>query len=99
MRDTGDQQIDTEGDGSYLFKTQATDILMPERDGIEVIRELRRKFPAVAIIAMSGAEVPRRELYLEAGMAFGADAVLEKPFDKEELFISIEKALKRKGSP
>jgi CheY-like chemotaxis protein len=56
-----------------------TDILMPEREGIETIRELRRLDPSVRVIAMSGSS-KHSPLYLEAARLLGARRVLAKPF-------------------
>jgi len=83
---------------SGLLKKQTldlliTDIFMPDQDGIELIQAVRKEFPTVAIIAMSGVSLERREYYLEAGRTFGADAILGKPFGGKELFASIEEAL------
>jgi CheY-like chemotaxis protein len=55
---------------------------MPEQDGIEIIRELRRQLPGIGIIAISGAFAGD---LLEMGQAPGADAVLDKPVDPGQL--------------
>lgn len=72
------------------FDLVLTDLLMPERDGTEVIGELRRKHPAIPIVAMSGGgRMPRGE-YLKIAKMFGAHAMLEKPFTNEQLLSTIE---------
>ena len=59
-----------------------TDLLMPEKDGIETIAHFRAEFPGVKIIAMSGGGIHvRGERYLDTAAEIGADAVLKKPFD------------------
>ena len=68
-----------------------TDIFMPESDGFEAIDALRRDFPAVKVIVMSGgAQLAKRD-YLPDAELMGADATLQKPFDIGELL----KTLKR----
>lgn len=52
------------------------DMVMPGRDGIEALRELKKSFPAVRIVAVSGAD--QSELYLSVSAHLGADASLEK---------------------
>ncbi|HWA09784.1 MAG TPA: response regulator [Opitutaceae bacterium] len=67
-----------------------TDLLMPERDGTEVIAELRKTHPSTPIVAMSGGgRMPRGE-YLKIAKLFGAHAILEKPFTNEQLLSTIE---------
>lgn len=67
-----------------------TDLLMPEKDGTEVIAELRKKHPSTPIVAMSGGgRMPRGE-YLKIARMFGAHAILEKPFTNEQLLSTIE---------
>jgi CheY-like chemotaxis protein len=68
-----------------------TDIFMPESDGFEAIDALRRDFPAVKVIVMSGgAQLAKRD-YLPDAELMGADATLQKPFDIDQLL----KTLKR----
>lgn len=70
-----------------------TDIIMPNREGIETIRALRHDYPHLKIIAMSGGGRIRPEGYLDVAKAFGAVRVLSKPFDNDELFAAIKEAL------
>ena len=65
-----------------------TDIVMPDKEGIETIVELRNKYPEVKIIAMSGYP----DLYLDSATTFGADRIIKKPFRNSEI-ISIVKEL------
>jgi len=61
-----------------------TDILMPDQDGVETIAQLRREFPEVRIIAMSGASSLTGFDYLSVPRELGA-RILRKPFDLREL--------------
>lgn len=60
------------------------DIVMPNKEGIETIQEIRDEFPDLPILAMSGAHAPGRE-YLDWALAVGADECLAKPIDPIEL--------------
>jgi CheY-like chemotaxis protein len=72
-----------------------TDILMPGKDGIETIRELRVINPEIKIIALSG-DVPfDGPSILKAAHLFGANEVLEKPFRNDELVRLVEDVLAR----
>lgn len=63
-----------------------TDIVMPDMEGIEFIREVRSKYQqAIKIIAMSGGKIVDAGTYLKIALRMGANAVLEKPFAVEEL--------------
>jgi CheY-like chemotaxis protein len=62
-----------------------TDIVMPETEGLETIRELRRVNPEVKIIAISGAVGGRSDGYLGLAMQFGAVRILSKPFTRADL--------------
>ena len=60
-----------------------TDMIMPGIDGIETIQKIRRLYPALKIIAMSGASA--QGLYLAAAAKLGADAILHLPFTQTQL--------------
>jgi DNA-binding response OmpR family regulator len=75
-------------EGLRLFRKErpdivVTDIVMPDKEGIETILELRREAPDARIIAISGAAAGGG--YLEFARTLGADEVLEKPFAASEL--------------
>jgi CheY-like chemotaxis protein len=70
-----------------------TDLLMPERDGLEFITEIRKKFPAVKIIAMSGGGHIARDSYLRIAKNFGAHVLLEKPFSQSGVLGAIDAVL------
>ncbi len=62
-----------------------TDIIMPDKDGIEVIIETKKSFPNIVLIAISGGGRIDSESYLNTAKYLGADATLKKPFTHEEL--------------
>ncbi|HEY1792243.1 MAG TPA: response regulator [Opitutaceae bacterium] len=70
-----------------------SDLLMPERDGLEFITEVRKKFPSVKIIAMSGGGHIARDSYLRIAKNFGAHVLLEKPFSQSGVLGAIEAVL------
>lgn len=72
------------------------DILMPNKDGLETILELKRYFPKPQIIAMSGGGRGGQQTYLEHAKIFGAEIILNKPFDPPELFEAIDRMLEER---
>jgi DNA-binding response OmpR family regulator len=73
------------------------DIILPEQDGIETINNLRRNYPDVKIIGMSGGGQTGSigaEHYLNAALTFGAHDALQKPFEHTELLDKINAVLK-----
>jgi CheY-like chemotaxis protein len=52
------------------------DMIMPERDGFEALRDLKELFPEIRVVAVSGAA--ESELYLTVSAHLGADASLDK---------------------
>lgn len=70
-----------------------TDLLMPEKDGIETIVELRRDYPGIRIIAVSGGGSTGRLDLLPAAQQLGAITTFRKPFSRPELIASIESIL------
>lgn len=67
-----------------------TDVVMPEKDGVEIIRELKRDFPDVRVIAISGGSRTLGAQYCLCAMkALGALYVLTKPFGRKELLEAV----------
>jgi len=62
-----------------------TDIIMPDKEGIETIKELRQDFPDMKIIAISGGGRIGPFDYLNLAKQFGASRTLAKPFELKEL--------------
>jgi DNA-binding NtrC family response regulator len=79
---------------SQPIQVVITDLLMPERDGLEFITEVRKKFPEVKIIAMSGGGHIARDSYLRIAKNFGAHVLLEKPFSQSGVLGAIETVMK-----
>lgn len=71
-----------------------TDLFMPDKDGMETIRELSTEFPQTRIIAMSGVANYNVD-YLSLALEFGAAKVLRKPFNAELLFSALREILDR----
>lgn len=70
-----------------------TDLLMPEKDGLETIAELRRSAKGIKILAITGA-VPGGPLdFREHARALGAQAALAKPFTPDQLREAMRKLL------
>jgi len=72
-----------------------TDIVMPEKDGLEVVMGLREKHPSVSIIAMSGADSGD---YLDSARLMDAAKVLLKPFTDDVLMAAIHDLLPGGGA-
>ena len=71
-----------------------TDIIMPRKEGIETVIELRRDFPDVKIIAISGGSRGiDAEGCLHAVKQLGADCAFRKPFDRKKLLKAVKKLL------
>lgn len=70
-----------------------TDILMPEQNGLETIMALRKEFPEVKIIALSGGGQTGRKNLLHNAEHLGAQYALQKPFDIQELTDVVHKLL------
>ena len=70
-----------------------TDIIMPEKEGLETIREMKRIQPELKIIAMSGGGKISAESYLETASIFGANRVIQKPFTQKEMVTAVNELM------
>ena len=70
-----------------------TDLIMPNKDGIGVILDLKKEFPNVKIIAMSGGGLNKPEGYLKGAKKLGAACTLTKPIDRGEMLKAIKDVL------
>lgn len=89
----GQEAIDRIGEGG--IDLLITDLVMPRKEGIETIRELRRTHPELPIIAISGAVEGG---YLKAAGKLGACATLAKPFGSGELLEAVSAALRQQAA-
>jgi CheY-like chemotaxis protein len=70
-----------------------TDIVMPEKNGIEVIREIRQASPETRIIAMSGGGRVGDVDFLDMAARLGATEIIHKPFDPATLLDAVARCL------
>ncbi len=87
-------------EGIKLFRQKPTDLVitdlvMPEKEGIETIIELKKDFPDVKIIAVSGGGINVAENYLDVASDFGADMAFAKPLDSEKFLEGVGKILQQ----
>lgn len=85
-------------EGIWKFKSKGadlviTDIIMPDKEGLETIREMRKMAPDLKIIAMSGGGKVSADNYLPMAEKFGAASILAKPFTKKEMVAAVERLL------
>lgn len=94
-------QVQEAGDGREALQLFAetpadlviTDVLMPEKDGVEFIQELRRLTADARIIAISGGGLVDASAYLSVASCLGVAKILTKPFDAATLLESVNAVL------
>jgi CheY-like chemotaxis protein len=85
-------------EGIQKFRKQAadliiTDLIMPEKEGLETIMELRKDFPDVKIIAISGGGRMNPEGYLNTAKIFGASYTFSKPLENIKFLNAVSQLL------
>ena len=85
-------------EGLELFKKTPvdlviTDIIMPEKEGLETIREMKRLRSDLKIIAMSGGGKISADNYLNTAKIFGASRVMAKPFSQKQMVSAVQDLL------
>ena len=68
------------------------DLFMPGKEGLETIKDVRREFPNLKVVAMSGGSPYGGGVdFLHFARLLGADAVLPKPFNRQDILAAIDK--------
>jgi len=85
-------------EGLELFKRLSvdlviTDIIMPEKEGLETIREMKRLRSDLKIIAMSGGGKVSSDNYLNTAKIFGASKIISKPFSQKQMVSAVQELL------
>jgi DNA-binding response OmpR family regulator len=85
-------------EGLNLFREKnpalvITDIVMPQKEGLQTIIELRQESPGVKVIAMSGGGRYCNADYLKLARKFGASRTVSKPFMREEMLTAVRELL------
>lgn len=75
------------------FDLIITDIIMPEKEGVETIIDLKQDFPDLKIIAISGGGRTRNLDFLKLSERFGAGKILSKPFTEGQLLDAVNEIL------
>ena len=75
------------------FSLVLSDIMMPGKTGIDLLRLIKDKFPDVAVVMVTG--VDDRTMAITA-LELGAYGYLIKPFDRNEVVINVVNALERR---
>ncbi len=75
---------------AQTFDVVITDILMPGKEGIETIVDLRRHHASTKIIAISGGGKGGSDHYLRTAKDFGAHRTFAKPFECDEILAAIK---------
>lgn len=71
------------------------DILMPKKEGLETIIELKQRFPNLVVYAMSASGTRKGYDFLTIAKKFGADGILQKPFTPDDLLALIGSRIDR----
>jgi DNA-binding response OmpR family regulator len=86
-------------EGLKVFKTTPADlvicdIIMPEKEGLETIREMKRLYTNLKILAMSGGGRVTTKSYLNTARAFGATKTMGKPFSQKQMVSTVQELMR-----
>ena len=85
--------------GAMAVDLVVLDMLMPNKDGLETIIELRKRQPDIRILAISSGGSMDRSLLLRTAMVIGADESLQKPLRLETFADTVTRLLARPRTP
>lgn len=72
------------------------DIVMPQPDGVEILKALQPLMPDLRVLAISGGGRISKTVYLQLATGMGATDTLDKPFGREALLAKVDRLL---GNP
>lgn len=93
VSDASDAEVGLGLQRANPFDAVIVDLIMPDKEGLETIRELKTDFPSLPIIAISGGGEIVRKNFFHAAELFGAQLTLEKPFGGSELLEAVMRVL------
>ena len=100
LEDRGYQVVSAEDGkrGIAYFRSEKpdlviTDIIMPEKEGIQTITEIRRERPDAKVIAISGGGRIGNTDFLKIAQKLGASDVIAKPFDPDDFLTRVSRCL------
>jgi len=70
------------------------DMIMPEKDGVETLQDLKKFSSKIPTIAISGGREIPPEFYLKTAKELGAKYTFRKPFDRNDILFAVNEALK-----
>jgi len=88
------------------FDLVIMDVFMPQKEGLETIRDMRRQGMETAVIVMTGGPTQRADggrragvNYLQMARAFGANGTIQKPFTRQQLLAVVDECLAGPAPP
>lgn len=78
------------------FDILLIDVKMPERDGMYLMRAVKKQWPEVPIVVMSGYPTPET---IAEGLQLGAEEFIAKPFTPDEFLEIVRQVLQKRGKP
>jgi len=93
--------VDSAEDGLMAIEMQRTepydliltDLIMPDKEGLELLIDLKSIYPDIKVIATSGGGRMKNLDFLAMAKDFGAQEILAKPFSSEQLLSTVKKVL------
>jgi CheY-like chemotaxis protein len=70
-----------------------TDIMLPQKDGFEIVLQIRKKFPFIKMIATTSERIAHADHYLKAIKHFGVELTIKKPFRDRYLTSAVDSIL------
>jgi DNA-binding NtrC family response regulator len=80
------------------FDAMVCDVILPDENGLHLMRDIRAAYPAMALIAISGGKVGAVDL-LQLAQTVGVDDIVKKPIELTKFVATVERAISIKQAP